>query len=268
LDYATQGLSVFPCRHRTKKPAVHRGFYSATTNPATIQRWFGGTVDFNIAVRTGLISGAMVLDVDDRHGGFDGLRELEERYGPLPPTRTCRTANGVHLWFGIAQEVASRKEGHIAKGIGTKADNTYVMAPPSVHPDGPVYTWDDASPLAVAPGWLLTLTRKPPPAPIALPPRTPVGLSGAYGAAALQREIDILAGTAPGGRNTALNRASFFLHQLVAGGELDGSDVERQLLAAAYANGLMADPADGPRKVIATIRSGARAGLQHPRRRP
>ena len=44
--------------------------------------------------------------------------------------------------------------------------------------------------------------------------------------------------------------------------------VERELLAAAYANGLMADPGDGPRKVMATIRSGARAGLQHPRRRP
>jgi hypothetical protein len=266
LDYATQGLFVFPCRHRTKEPAVHRGFYSATTNPATIHRWFGGTVDFNIAVRTGLISGIMVLDVDDRHGGFDGLRELEERYGPPPPTRTCRTANGVHLWFGITHEVASRKEGLIAKGIGTKANNTYVMVPPSVHPDGPVYTWDDDARLAVAPDWLLKLTRKP--APITLPPRTPNGLPGAYGAAALQREIEILAGTAPGGRNTALNRASFSLHQLVAGGELDGSDVERELLAAAEANGLVTDPKDGPRKVRATIDSGRRAGLQHPRSRP
>jgi hypothetical protein len=44
--------------------------------------------------------------------------------------------------------------------------------------------------------------------------------------------------------------------------------VERELLAAAERNGLMADPKDGPHKVIATIRSGARAGLQHPRSRP
>jgi hypothetical protein len=29
----------------------------------------------------------------------------------------------------------------------------------------------------------------------------------------------------------------------------------------------MADPGDGPRKVMATIRSGARAGLLHPRAR-
>jgi hypothetical protein len=30
---------------------------------------------------------------------------------------------------------------------------------------------------------------------------------------------------------------------------------------------LMADPDDGPRRVALTIRSGARAGMQHPRNR-
>jgi hypothetical protein len=32
----------------------------------------------------------------------------------------------------------------------------------------------------------------------------------------------VLANTPPGGRNNRLNRASFCLHQLVAGGELEG----------------------------------------------
>jgi hypothetical protein len=92
------------------------------------------------------------------------------------------------------------------------------------------------------------------------------GLPGAYGAAALEGEIKVLANTAPGGRNNALNRASFLLHQLVAGGELDGADVERGLLAAAGSNGLIAE--DGLRQVMATIASGRRAGLQTPRSRP
>jgi hypothetical protein len=142
------------------------------------------------------------------------------------------------------------------------------MAPPSVHPDGPIYTWINDEPLAVAPDWLIKLARKPPPAPITLPPRTHSAPPGAYGAAALQSEIEVLANTAPGSRNHALNRASFCLHQLVAGGELDGADVERELLAAAAANGLMADTTDGPNSVLRTIRSGARAGRRHPRRRP
>jgi hypothetical protein len=50
-------------------------------------------------------------------------------------------------------------------------------------------------------------------------------------------------------------------------GRTPSADVERELLAAANANGLLSDPQDGPQKVLATIRSGARAGLQNPRSR-
>jgi len=69
----------------------------------------------------------------------------------------------------------------------------------------------------------------------------------------------------PGGRNSALNRASFRLHQLVAGGEIDRSECEDRLIAACRSNGLVAD--DGLPSVVATLRSGARAGLRHPRSR-
>jgi hypothetical protein len=121
--------------------------------------------------------------------------------------------------------------------------------------------------VATAPDWLIKLTRRPPPPAYVLPPRAHHGPPGAYGAAALQRECETLASMLPNtGRNNALNTASFCLHQLVAGGELDGADVERELLAAAGANGLIAD--DGLRQVLATIASGRRAGLQHPRSKP
>jgi hypothetical protein len=68
------------------------------------------------------------------------------------------------------------------------------------------------------------------------------------------------------GRNDALNRASFSLHQLVAGGGLDGDVVRERLFAAAEACGLVAE--DGAAKVHATIESGAKAGLQQPRQAP
>jgi hypothetical protein len=273
LEYAALGFAVFPCVYKSKEPAVSRRFYSATANPATIQRWFGGTVSYNIAIRTGLASGAWVLDVDDRHGGFASIADLEQRHGPLPSTRRCKTANGEHLWWrtNCPVQCSASRVGH---GLDVKADAGYVMVPPSVHPDGPVYTWVNDEPPAVAPDWLIHLTRKPPPSISEramagrVSPRTHNGPPGAYGAAALEREIHELANAARGGRNHALNKASFSLHQLVAGGELDGADVERGLLAAAEANGLMADPGDGPASVLRTIRSGARAGLQHPRSRP
>ena len=86
-----------------------------------------------------------------------------------------------------------------------------------------------------------------------------------YYRSALKDECAALAGAPKGDRNHALNRASFCLHQLVAGGVLDGAEVQQRLLGAAHANGLMAD---GPHAVMATIASGARAGMQHPRSRP
>jgi putative DNA primase/helicase len=152
-----------------------------------------------------------------------------------------------------------------------RGEGGYVLAPPSMHPDGPVYRWSNGRPPAVAPEWLARLTRKPPSKPITskIPPWpwSRPSHSDRYGQAALEYEISALANTPPGGRNHALNRASFSLHQLVAMGEIDGAEVRRRLLKAATANGLMSDPQDGPRAVRLTIASGARAGLQHPRKR-
>jgi hypothetical protein len=264
LGLAAEGYSVFPCRHRTKEPAIRRGFYSATTNPATIRRWFGGTQEYNVAVRTGMASGVWILDIDE--GGAASLRRLEDEHGELPPTRTSLTTKGMHLWWRTDSPIpcsASR----IAPGIDVRGDGGYAMAPPSIHPSGKRYEWLSIEPPAVAPDWLVALTRKPPPPPIDIPCKTFMGSPGAYGAAALDREIEALASTSPGSRNNALNLVSFRLHQLVAGGELDAGDVEQGLIAASHANGLMTDPKDGPRKVLATIRSGARAGLLHPRSR-
>jgi hypothetical protein len=95
--------------------------------------------------------------------------------------------------------------------------------------------------------------------------RRPSESAGAYGAAALEYEITALAATLPGGRNHALNRATFCLFQLVSGGELEHDPVVNRLIDACHRNGLVKD--DGLRSVLATIASGSRAGLQHPRTR-
>ena len=110
----------------------------------------------------------------------------------------------------------------------------------------------------------MTLARKPGPK-IEVEYRRHTGPPGSYGRAALGREITALTQVLPGSRNHALNRAAFSLFQLVAGGELDGEVVDDTCSTPAIATGCRVD--DGLRPVMATIRSGARAGLQHPRSR-
>jgi Bifunctional DNA primase/polymerase, N-terminal len=265
LALAGAGFAVFPCLYAKKEPATRRGFYDAITNPATIRRWFGGNFRRNLAVRTGSISGFWVLDED----ALGAVVSLEERFGPLPLTLQVRTSRGRHFWWRTnGLTIAGRKKDAIWPGLEVKAEGGYVMAPPSIHPTGVVYEWINDELIAIAPEWLVELVRKPPPSPPLSPTQTYHGTPGAYGAAALKGEIDALAGTPRGGRNHQLNRASFSLHQLVAGGELNAGEVERSLVDAAIANGPVADPKDGLRSVIRTIKSGARAGLQHPRSRP
>jgi hypothetical protein len=271
LDYAARGFAVFPCLERRKEPACSRGFHDATTNPATIRRWFSGPHNYNVAIATGTMSGIWVLDVDGEHGDRV-MADLERQHGELPPTAEVITGRGVHLWFRADGPIPSSVE-RIGPSVDVRGDGGYVVAPPSIHPMGCAYEWANDRPPAPAPEWLVKLARHKPGAPkLVISNSEPVphlahrGPSDAYGQAALDREIDELAKTPPGSRNHALNRASFSLHQLVAGGELDAGEVRHRLIAAATVNGLMAE--DGPRQVWATINSGARAGLQHPRSRP
>ena len=79
LALAATGPAVFPSIYCKKEPVTRRGFYDASTNPATVKRWFGGNFKRNLAVRTGLASGAVVLDVDD----LDALTALEDRHGAI-----------------------------------------------------------------------------------------------------------------------------------------------------------------------------------------
>ena len=77
LDYAARGLPVFPCTPRGKTPAVGRGFHAATTNPATIRRYWTDP-DRNIAIPTGMPSGVWVLDIDGRRGRGQPARARDE----------------------------------------------------------------------------------------------------------------------------------------------------------------------------------------------
>ena len=268
LDYARQGLPVFPVAARGKQPACARGFHAATTNPATIARYWR-QADCNIGIPTGAASGIWVLDIDG-DAGEASLAALEAKHGRVPPTRTVITGGGRHLWFRYTGPIPSTAA-RIGLGLDTRGDGGFIVAPPSVHPNGRRYEFLSYDQLADAPQWLVQLARTRPQsiseravAQIRTSLHREVSSSGAYGRAALDREIEALAATLPGTRNDALNRCAFRLYQLVAGGELEGDQVTERLVAASHRNGLVKD--DGIASVFATIAS-ARAGLNFPRSR-
>lgn len=83
-----------------------------------------------------------------------------------------------------------------------------------------------------------------------------------YADAALTAEVERVAGAAEGTRNDTLNRASFAVGQLVAGGALDAESAAAALAGAAGTAGLL------EREITVTIQSGFTAAASSPRTVP
>ena len=271
LDYAARGWHVFPLAPRSKVPLKgSSGFRDASTNPATLRRWFGQGFPYNIAIRTGLISGLLMLDADGQEG-VENLERLQAEHCSLPATLMSQSSRGPHLWFKLTVPVP-KNESKLAPKIDVRADGGYAVAPPSIHPSGAVYRWLNQYPPAPAPDWLIVLAcvKPQPPAPLPgaaraaeSPPLCIVGCLRPC-SARLARSSGLCSPQA-GTRNATLNCTSYCLHQLVAGSELQAGEVAERLVAAAQANGLVAE--NGLDAVLRTIRSGANAGMRSPRNR-
>jgi putative DNA primase/helicase len=229
----------------------------------TLEEALAWAVQGNMGLRTGRISGVVIIDVDD---GGDA-----ESLG-LPPTVTVKTGgNGRHFYFRHEAPLGN-SSGRLGLHVDVRADGGQVVFPGSIHPEtGRAYEWVPGhSPgqvqVAELPSHIIERLRVVPrPAVATTPPPAvwprPSGMRRQrYAAKALAREIRAVHQAQEGTRNDTLNKAAFSLGTLVGGGHVDRSFVEKALLEAASVIGL------GQSEARATIRSGLGSGLQHPRR--
>lgn len=89
--YAQNGIRVFPCVARSKRPHTEHGFKDATTDLAQIAEWWGRWPDANVAMPT---SGLLVVDIDPRNGGNESWDRLRAQHGALPQTAEAITGGG------------------------------------------------------------------------------------------------------------------------------------------------------------------------------
>jgi hypothetical protein len=165
---------VLPIKPGTKEPhprLVRHGFLDATRDAEQITRWWRAEPTAPVAIACAM-SGLVVLDVDPRNGGDETLGRLQRDLGPLPTTPTVLTPGpGMHLYFldTVGEYIGSAGDGIEIKSAG------YVLAPPSLHPNGGRYVWDVAAhptdtPVAHLPDrWLRHLTVRTSPVASALP---------------------------------------------------------------------------------------------------
>jgi len=163
LSYLAKGWSVIPILAGTKRPPLPwKDFQTRRATVEEVREWFTRWPDAGVAIVCGAVSGLVVVDRD----GDAGAENLTVRGITYPDTPRVRTRRGEHVYFAHpGHPVESRanpdndrvRAAHpTLAGLDWKGDGGYVLAAPTVHPEGPVYAWDvtpDAAPLAPLPEW-------------------------------------------------------------------------------------------------------------------
>lgn len=200
LAYAARGVRVLPCSPdmakskrgalltpRPSKPkAKDGGVHLATTDKATIGKWWKRWPEALIGLPTGPYAGLIVIDLNARkHDAATMLAALREfcggdlasvdpETGEVTEPPICRTpSGGLHLWFAYpaGAEIGNRAnlfgkvegiaEAHpvIAAHVDVRGAGGYVIGPPGVMADGATYQWERApgSALPALPARLLDL---------------------------------------------------------------------------------------------------------------
>ena len=162
-DYAQTGFSVIPLRPKRKEALVTwKKYQQHRATETQINSWWEKTPRANVGIVTGGVSGIVVIDCDSTEACKRFIRDYPE----AESTRQARTGKGKHFYFEWARGIRN-KAGSTAlgQGIDVRSDGGYVVAAPSIHPNGRAYEWVNKKSIQPLPKRLkeaLTISTKKP----------------------------------------------------------------------------------------------------------
>lgn len=257
------------CRSAGKHPLFETGekHAAATIDCGVIRGWWKRWPDANVGIVTGAASGLVVLDVDPAKGGNESLMTLFPK-GASSTLSVVTGSGGLHLYYQYPGDPVPCRVG-FRLGLDLRGDGGLVVAPPSRHKSGGVYSFVDTStPIMPMPPELISALAPPKPTPRPLGRIRPFrGTLTPYAEAALEREAESVATRPAGtGRHIRLYAAAAALGELIAGGMLPRSLVEERLREACSANGMQDEGRE--REIEKTIAAGIDQGMRSPRGSP
>jgi len=162
--YARRGWRVFPLAPRTKSGQLLQSWKSeASADVERVRQWWKRWPDANIGIACGP-SRLLVVDLDGEEGR-EAWERLAKDHGISPsPLVSVTGSGGRHLVYALPEGVRNTIK-KLGPGIDTRADGGYIVAAPSVHPNGERYTWAEsaAEPAACPAALVDLLTRDPDP---------------------------------------------------------------------------------------------------------
>lgn len=150
-EYIRMGLCVIPLRPRSKEPLIPwREFQKRRPTLEEAEKWFVNTLN-NLAILCGTISGNLIVfDIESLKKYEEVRRKIEEKLGEdiariIFDTWVVGTGGGgVHVYLKVIASPELFKEYFRTKirlidGVDVKGEGGYVVAPPSIHPNGEEY---------------------------------------------------------------------------------------------------------------------------------
>jgi hypothetical protein len=138
LEYEAKGYSVIPLKPRDKIPLIPSWteFQTERADRVQIGEWWRTWPNANIGIVTGQISGLFVIDTDSS----EAATNLKPLLGDMTDVGIAATGKGFHLYYAHGDHNYPNKAA-IREHVDFRGDGGYVVAPPSVHPNGKRYEW-------------------------------------------------------------------------------------------------------------------------------
>ncbi len=200
LHYEREEIGVLPIVEGEKRPALPSwDRYKKHRPPVTdLQTWFAGKDDGALGVITGAVSNNLVILDFDGDGWERALEDVLHVFPDLRRSRQVITGSGrVHLWLRclelndedgqpLTRRTFKRPDLGQDTAIELRANGHQTLAPPSLHPSGGRYAFqDDTAIIVTLPNalmllaWLESWERKGQVVPREYRPAAPLDAAGA-----------------------------------------------------------------------------------------
>jgi putative DNA primase/helicase len=158
-SFLALGWKIFPCHSIVdgrctcgkkdcgspgKHPRTGQGVKDASNDPAVVANWARTWPEANWGLACGRDSNVVVIDIDQKSGGFTSIDEYENdrKAGPLPASMVSLTGGGGrHLFFSYPQAATVGNRVNWLPGVDVRSDGGYVILPPGTHVSGGRYRW-------------------------------------------------------------------------------------------------------------------------------
>ena len=153
IKLAKKGFKIIPCNN--KIPIIPKWQFNATNDINKIKNMWKES-NYNIGILTGCNNNNLVIidcDIKKNYNGIANFNKfLLNNNIVLPTTLTATSGNGgKHYYFKSKSANIKSGVNIFDVGIDIRANGGLIIAPPSIHPNGNKYVWDNNLSIAELP---------------------------------------------------------------------------------------------------------------------